>query len=251
MNETLCLGEFEVDVVLKDIKNVHLSVYPPHGRVRIAAPTRMNRDTLRAFALSKLEWIKAARRKLAAQEREPPRIYLDRESHYVWGERCLMKLIEQDAPAQVRFEHKTLVLQVRASIPVEEKHALVARWYRDQVRQALPLLIAKWEPLLGVKVARFFVQRMKTRWGSCNHRAANIRLNTELAKKPPECLEYVLLHEMVHLLEPSHNHRFKHLMDHFMPQWREHKKTLSRAPLASQDWAFSHASCPEQRKPCG
>jgi predicted metal-dependent hydrolase len=238
MSDTLRLGDIEVDVVLKDIKNVHLSVYPPNGHVRIAAPAHMNLDTIRAFAISKLGWIKTQQEKLAAQPREPARIYIDRESHYLWGERLLLKLVERSTPEEIHVAHRSLILQVRPGATVKQKHERVARWYRDQVRARTPELIAKWEPVLQVKVNQFFVQKMKTRWGSCNPKTGNLRLNSELAKKAPECLEYIVVHEMVHLLEPTHNDRFKKLMDDFMPHWRAHRDALNQTPLSHQDWIY-------------
>lgn len=229
------LGEIKVDVVLKNIKNIHLSVYPPSGRVRIAAPLRIDIDTLRVFAISKLDWIKQQQQKLQAQERETPREYLDRESHYVWGKRYLLKVIESDEAPSVALQHSWMLLQVRPGMDELKKRAIVEAWYRDQLKQAVSPLIAKWEPLMGVKVERFFVQRMKTRWGSCNYVAQRIRLNTDLAKKPPECLEYIVVHEMAHLLEPSHNARFVALMDRFMPKWQFYRDQLNRLPVSYQN----------------
>ena len=194
--------------MLKDIKNVHLSVHPPTGRVRISAPSRMSLDTIRVFAISKLGWIKQQQRKLREQERETPREYLDRESHYVWGKRYLLKVIESDEPPSVELKHSQMLLRVRPATDEAKKQAIVEEWYREQLKEAVPPLIAKWEPLMGVKVERFFVQRMKTKWGSCNPGAGSIRLNTDLAKKPRECLEYIVVHEMVHLIERHHNDRF-------------------------------------------
>src|SRR5437016_10866954 len=171
------LGAITVDVVKKDIKNVHLSVYPPTGKVRISAPLRMDLDTIRVFAISKLGWIKQQQRKVTEQEREPPREYLDRESHYVWGKRYLLKIIEKAAPPEVELKHSQMILQIRPASSEERKEAVLDEWYRAQLKQSVPPLIAKWEPLMGVK-ERFFVQRMKTKWGSCSRACAGIRLNT-------------------------------------------------------------------------
>ena len=238
MAETIELGDITVEVVKKDIRNVHLSVYPPTGRVRISAPAQMSLDTIRVFAISKLGWIKQQQQKLREQERETPREYLDRESHYVWGKRYLLKIVEQDAAPIVSLQHSTLWLQVRPGTDEARKQAVVAEWYREQLKEAAPPLIAKWEPLMGVKVARFFVQHMKTRWGSCNPGAGSIRLNSELAKKPPECLEYIVVHEMVHLLEPTHNQRFVAIMDRLLPQWQSHRDSLNRLPVRHEDWGY-------------
>lgn len=234
----LRLGEIAVDIVLKDIKNVHLGVYPPTGRVRISAPKRMSLDTIRVFAISKLGWIKQQQKKLRGQERETPREYLDRESHYVWGTRYLFKVVEEHAAPKVELKLKKMILQVAPEIGGETKHAAVARWYREQIKASVPRLIAKWEPAIGVKVERVFVQRMKTKWGSCNPNRRSIRLNTDLAKKPRECLEYILVHEMVHLLERHHNDRFREYMDRFVPQWREYREKLNHAPLSHQSWRY-------------
>jgi len=238
MRTTLELGGITLDVVRKDIKNVHLSVHPPTGRVRISAPTRMNLETIRLFAISKLGWIKQQQKKLREQERESPREYLDRESHYVWGKRYLLKVVETDAAAEVQLKHSTLVLKVRPGVSDEKKQAVLDAWYREQLKTATPPLIAKWKPLIGVHVKRFFVQRMKTKWGSCSPHSGSIRLNAELAKKPLECLEYLVVHEMAHLLEPTHNQRFIALMDRFMPKWRFHRDTLNRLPVRHQRWLY-------------
>ncbi len=234
----IALGEITVDVVRKDIKNVHLSVYPPTGRVRISAPSRMSLDTIRVFAVSKLGWIKQQQRKLREQERETPREYLDRESHYVWGKRYLLKVIEKDAPPAVELKHNKMLLQIRPATNEGKKQAVLDQWYRQQIKDEVAPLVAKWEPLMGVKVQKVFVQQMKTRWGSCNPASASIRLNTDLAKKPRECLEYIVVHEMVHLLEPTHNGRFVALMDRFMPKWKFYRDTLNRLPVRHERWGY-------------
>jgi predicted metal-dependent hydrolase len=232
------LGEIAVDVVLKDIKNIHLSVYPPTGRVRISAPLRMDIDTIRVFAVTKLGWIKSQQHKLCEQERETPREYLERESHYVWGKRYLLNIEEQDAAPEVELKHNKMILRIRPATSQERRHEILDAWYREQLKVALPQLFEKWESLMGVKMGRCFVQKMRTKWGSCSHDSRNIRLNTDLAKKPPECLEYIVVHELAHLLEPTHNSRFVALMDQFMPKWRFYKDQLNKLPVRHEDWGY-------------
>jgi predicted metal-dependent hydrolase len=238
MNAQVQLGDISVAVVRKDIKIVHLSVHPPSGRVTISAPARLNLDTIRVFAISKLGWIRGQQRKLKEQERETPREYLDRESHYVWGRRYLLKIVETESPPVVELKHRTLILQVRRGTTSEKRRAILELWYREQLRLAVPALIAKWEPLLQVKVDRFFVRHMKTKWGSCSRTSRSIRLNTELAKKPPRCLEYIVVHEMLHLLEPTHNARFLALLAQFMPAWRHSRDALNRLPVRHESWGY-------------
>jgi predicted metal-dependent hydrolase len=238
MQTRIQLGDIALDVVRKDIKNVHLSVHPPTGRVRIAAPRRISLNTLRVFAIAKLSWIKRQQRKLREQERETPREYLERESHHVWGKRYLLKIIETDQPPSVELSHGRMVLRVRPRTDTPKRQAIREEWQRQQLRNAVPSLIEKWERLMKVKVRRVFVQRMKTKWGSCNHRAGSIRLNTDLARKPRECLEYIVVHEMVHLLEPTHNARFIALMDRFMPKWQSRREVLNRLPVRHESWDY-------------
>lgn len=238
MGTQLELGEIKADVVFKDIKNIHLSVYPPSGKVKISAPLRMDIDKIRIFAISKLSWIKQQQKKLLEQERETPREYLDRESHYVWGKRYLLKIIEADKVPLVELKHKTMVLRVRPGADEKKKQEVIDTWYREQLKKATYPLIAKWEPLMGVKVERLFVRRMKTKWGSCNHIAGNIMLNTELAKKPHECLEYIVVHEMAHLLEHRHNARFISLLDKFMPKWQFYRDKLNQLPVSHENWIY-------------
>ena len=235
---TIQLGDITVEVVQKDIKHVHLSVYPPDGRVRVAAPRRMDVETIRVFVIAKLEWIKKQQSKLRSQVREAPREYLERESHLVWGRRYLLRVDEVDAPPAVELSHSTMILRVRPGTDTARRQAIVEAWYRQQLKDAVPPLLARWEPILGVKAQRFFVQRMKTRWGSCNPRDRHIRLNTELAKNPPECLEYVLVHELVHLLEASHNARFVALMDQVLPNWRLLRQRLNELPISHDEWSY-------------
>jgi predicted metal-dependent hydrolase len=229
----LDLGGVKVDVIRKDIKNLHLSVHPPTGRVRIAAPSRTSLDTIRAFAITRLVWIRRNQRKIKTQEREPPREYIDRESHFVWGERLMLKLVECDAPPTVVRRHRMLVLQVRPGATVMDKQRILDSWYRDEVRRAAEPLLTKWEKYLKVAARQTFVQRMKTKWGGCNPLTRNVRLNTDLAKKPPECLDYVVLHELAHLRERTHSPEFFALLDRSMPQWRHVRQTLNELPLST------------------
>lgn len=232
------LGGIAVEVIKKDIKNIHLSVHPPKGRVRISAPLRMKLDTIRVFAITKLSWIKSQQQKLRKQERETPREYLDRESHYVWGKRYLLEVIKQDTAPTVELKHRKMLLKVRRGSSDAKKQAVLEAWYRELLKEAIAVLIEKWQPIVGVRVNRHFVQRMKTKWGSCNPATKSIRLNTELAKKPRECLEYIVVHELVHILERTHNSRFKALMDQFMPKWRFYRDELNRLPVRHETWRY-------------
>lgn len=238
MSERIQLGELTLDVVRKDIKNIHLSVHPPSGKVRIAAPTRISLETIRVFAIAKLAWIRQQQQKLQTQERETPREYLNRESHYMWGRRYLLTVVEAEQPAAVELGHSRMVLRVRPGADTAKRQAVLEAWYRESVKLAVPPLLDKWQLLMGVQVERFYVQRMKTKWGSCNPRARTVRFNTDLAKKPPECLEYIVVHELVHLLEPTHNSRFIALMDQLMPKWQFYRERLNRLPVRHETWAY-------------
>ena len=238
MNKVIKLGDIACDVVLKDIKNIHLSVYPPMGKVRISAPLRMKIDTIRVFAISKLAWIKKERNKLKAQNRETPREFLNRESHYVWGKRFLLKVTEKETTPNIFLKVKTMALQVRPGTDTKKKREITKEWYRTLLKEAIPPVIAKWERKMNVTVNKFEVRKMKTKWGSCTPTAKTIRLNLDLAKKPPECLEYIIVHEMVHLFEPTHNARFVALMDKFMPKWKFHRDELNRLPLKHEEWGY-------------
>ena len=236
--ERFDLGGIAVEVVRKDIKNIHLSVYPPHGAVRVSAPLRLQLDTIRVFAISRLGWIRQQQTRLRAQPRETPREYLERESHYVWGKRYLLELTEANAAPAIRLTHSSMALQLRPGTSTAAREAIVARWYREQIKAAAPAMVAKWEKALGVAVARVRVQKMKTQWGSCNPLARSIRLNTDLAKKPLQCLEYIVLHELVHLRERQHNERFTALMNQHMPDWPQRRQLLNSALLGHEHWSY-------------
>ena len=235
----ITVNDLVVDVVRKDIKNMHLAVYPPDGRVRVSAPLLVDDEAVRLAVISKLAWIKRQQAMFEGQERQSAREYVYRESHYYWGDRYLLNVIYHDAPPKVIVRNKTTIdLFVRTgSDTAKREHALLA-WYRQQLKEAIPPLIAKWEPIIGVDVADWRVKRMKTKWGTCTIEARRIWLNLELVKKPPRCLEYIIVHEMVHLLERHHNERFVAYMDKSMPQWRLLRDELNQAPLAHETWEY-------------
>jgi predicted metal-dependent hydrolase len=234
----VAIGDIPVDIVLKEIKNIHLSVYPPTGRVRISAPSHMNIDTIRVYAISRLGWIKKQQTKLCAQERETPREYLNRESHYFRGKRYLLKIVEREAPPFVDLQHSSIFLHIRPDATQEKKQLVLDEWYRQLLKEAIPDLISSWEKKIGVRVNEFGVRKMKTKWGTCNPEARRIWVNLELAKKPQECLEYIVVHEMVHILERHHNERFIALMDTVLPKWRSIRDDLNRLPVKHEEWVY-------------
>ena len=238
MGMQIKFGNVVADVTKKDIKNIHLSVYPPTGAVRISAPTHMSLDTIRVFALSKLNWIRKQQDKLGDQIRETPREFLNRESHYLWGKRYLLEIIEKDEKPAVELKHSTIIMQVRPNSNEFKKSSVLEEWYRQKIKAEISQILQSWEVKMGVDVDRFIVQKMKTKWGSCTPQSSTIRLNLELAKKPRQCLEYIVVHELLHLIEPTHNSRFISLMDQFLPRWRLHRDDLNRLPLAHEDWKY-------------
>lgn len=236
MTEVIQLGELTIEVTRKAVKNVHLSVHPPAGHVTLVAPLSTRLEVARSYAISKLGWIRAQQASLHAQARETPRQYVERESHYLWGRRYLLSVEELEAKPQVKLDHRRITLVVRPGSSPEEREAVVRDWHRALLHRTIPALIEKWQPVLGVSVSAYFLQRMKTKWGGCNHRTGTIRLNTELVKKPKDLLEYVLVHEMLHLIEPTHSSRFIDLLDKHYPTWRDARAELNELPLAAESW---------------
>lgn len=233
------INGISVEVVRKNIKNFHLAVYPPEGRVRVAAPLRLDDDAIRLAVISRLGWIRRQQKVFEMQERQTEREMISGESHYFLGRRYRLRVIEHNGPVGVSLPNNSIMeLRVRPGTNAEQREAVLHRWYRQQLRERIPALIAKWEPRLGVIVNEWGIKRMKTRWGTCTIEDRRIWLNLELAKKPELCFEYVLVHEMVHLLERHHNERFKGFMDKHMPQWQLYREELNRAPLAHEDWDY-------------
>ncbi len=236
MTETIRLDNIEIAVHRKAVKNVHLSVHPPGGHVTLVAPTGTRLEVARAYAISKLGWIRTQQTKLRGQAREAPRQFVERESHTLWGRRYLLSVVEKDEKPSVKPGHRRITLTVRPGSTVEKREEVMQAWHRAQLHAAVPALIKKWEAKLGVAVSGYYLQRMKTKWGGCNHRAGNIRLNTDLVKKPKDLLEYVIVHEMAHLIEPTHSDRFVLLLDQHYPGWREARAELNERPLTAEVW---------------
>jgi predicted metal-dependent hydrolase len=237
--EQITISNIKIDVVRKDIKNIHLAVYPPTGRVRISAPLKVNEDAIRLFAISKLGWIKRNQKKFKEQERLTPREYKQRESHYFQGRRYLLNIVETDKTQKVVLKNKKYIeLHVKPNTPTAKRHKILIEWYRVQLKKQIPAIIDKWEKILNVKVDDWQVKQMKTKWGSCNIEKKRIWLNLELAKKPEHCLEYIIVHEMVHLLERHHNERFLYYMDKYLPNWRQLKNELNKLPVSHANWSY-------------
>jgi predicted metal-dependent hydrolase len=228
-----------VEVVRKGIKNLHVGVYPPNGRVRVAAPLRLDDEAVRLAIISRLGWIRRKQESFQQQDRQSQREMVTGESHYLQGRRYRLVVNEQHGPQSVNLLDKTTMeLRVRRGVDRDGREAVLQRWYRLHLRAQLPALLRKWEPEVGVEAAEVRIKKMKTRWGTCNREAKRIWLNLELAKKSLSCLEYILVHEMVHLLERHHNERFGELMDKLMPSWRLYREELNRAPLAHEEWRY-------------
>ena len=231
--------QLSIDLVRKEIKNMHLAVYPPTGRVRIAAPLRINDEAVRLFAISKIAWIRKQQRNFEAQDRQPPRQYIERESHYYQGKRYLLWVIEKDAAPHVVLKAKTYIeLYVRPNTSTEQRQSIINEWYRTELKKQIQPLVYKWQEKMGVVVDDWQVKQMKTKWGTCNIEKKRIWLNLELAKKPIQCLEYIVVHEMIHLLERHHNDRFLSLMEKYMPQWKFNKEELNRLPVSHGEWEY-------------
>lgn len=228
-----------VQIVRKDIKNLHLGVYPPNGRVRVAVPLGVSDDAVRLAVVGKLAWIKRQRARFEAQPRQSEREMVNGESHYFLGKRYRLNVVERDGASRVfPRSGSTLDLYLPPGANAEKREKALRRWYREQLRVLVPPLLEKWQLMLGVHVRHWGIKRMKTKWGSCTRKANRIWLNLELAKKPVSCLEYILVHEMVHLLEQHHNDRFRDYMNRLMPQWRLRREELNRAPLSHERWSY-------------
>jgi predicted metal-dependent hydrolase len=227
----LLIGALPVQVTVKPIKHLHLSVVPPEGSVRISAPEGMSVDQVRTYAIGKLAWIRRQQARLTGQERESPRLVVERETHHLWGCRLLLQIAEVNAAPKVEVHPRRLVLCVRPGTSAEKRKHLLAAWYRAEVRREAASLIETWQRRLGVQVNKLYVQAMTRQWGSCNPATGNIRLNTQLAQKPKTCLDYIVLHELAHLRVPHHGEEFIALLDSHLPDWEERRRLLNHLPL--------------------
>jgi len=230
--EAIHIGSIEVDVVRKDIKNMHLAVYPPNGRIRLSVPEKTDHDVARLFAISKLGWIKKQAKKLKEQPRETPRQYVSGESHFYMGNRYLLEVVDRYGKHEIHIQgNKKLIMYVSPETTIENRHRLMREWYRVKLKELLPDLIDKWESRIGVVCKEWGVRYMRTKWGTCNTEAKRIWINLELAKKPKECIEYIVVHELLHLLERNHSDRYVRLLDKYMSKWRLYRDELNALPI--------------------
>jgi len=236
MSSNIRLGDISIKLTRKAVRHTHLSVRPPLGRVTMVAPVGTRYEVARAFAISKLGWIREQQSRFSAQAREAPRRYVERETHLLWGRHHLLRVRFEDSKPMVKADHRQIVLTVRPGSSADKRAEVMHEWHKGLLHHAIPGLIAAWQPRLGVRVNGYFLQRMKTKWGSCNRRTHHIRLNTELVKKPKDLLEYVIVHEMIHVREPRHNDRFFSLLGKHYPRWREAQAELNELPLAAENW---------------
>lgn len=233
----ITVGGIRVEVVRKDIKNLHLGVYPPNGRVRVAAPLVLTDEAVRLAVIEKLAWVKMHKARFENQPRQSQRDMVNGESHYFLGQRYRLRVHEQAVPPRVALRGVAIIdLFARPGASPEQREAILLAWYREQLKILLPPLLEKWQAITGVQASSWGIKRMRTKWGSCSIKARRLWLNLELAKRPVQCLEYVLVHELVHLLERHHNARFTGLMDQFLPQWRQHREMLNEVPLGHAFW---------------
>lgn len=238
-NAEIRVSGLKVQIFRKDIKNLHLGVYPPNGRVRVAAPLRFSDDAVRLAVIGKLGWIKRQQAKFKGQARQSDREMVSGESHYFLGRRYRLRVVECAGPNRVFVRGlSTLELQVRSGLTTMKRDQVLSRWYREQLRELVPPLLTKWGKVLKIHDVDFGIKKMKTKWGACSTEAKRIWLNLELAKKPRQCLEYIVVHELMHLMERHHNDRFISALDRHLPRWRHHRKLLNEAPLAHADWRY-------------
>ncbi len=232
------IADISINVDKKNIKNIHLAVYPPNGRVTLACPENVNDETVRLFVISKLGWIRRQQRMLQKKDRQSERKYIDRESHYFMGKKYLLKVHEGEEPVRAEIGKGFLNLYVRKGSTINQREKIINEWYRTQLKQSAEPLFSKWEKKIEVQAEEWSVRSMKTKWGTCNTSNKRILLNLELAKKPIKCIEYIVAHELIHLLERNHNERFVAYMDRFMPQWKHYREELNRMPVAHVEWGY-------------
>jgi predicted metal-dependent hydrolase len=231
--------DLEIETVKKDIKNIHLAVCPPNGKVRVAAPLKTTDEAIKQLIISRMPWIKKQQIKFHRQERQSKREYVSGESHYFLGNRYRLNVIPTDTKPRVEVKSKTRInMFTMPQASVEEKERLMDGFYRSELKKIIPPLVCKWEEITGLHAKEIKVKKMKTKWGTCNPKCGRIWLNLELAKKPVRCLEYVVVHELIHLKEKHHNEHFKLLLKAYLPQWEQSKQELNSGVLSYAEWAL-------------
>jgi predicted metal-dependent hydrolase len=226
MEDRIRPGSIPVEVEYRGIKNMRITVYPPDGKVRITAPFDTPMELIRNFAVSKTAWIEKHREKFRSRSKTPLALKNNGQV-WVWGEALVLEIAERRGNPKILVTGGIMKMQVRPGSQAEKHQALLDKWYRRLVGEAAQVLIKKWEPLIGVKVEGLYIRKMKSHWGSCNAVRRTLRLNSELAKKPPDCLEYVIVHEMLHIIEVHHNEKFYRLLNRFIPSWKEIRKKMN------------------------
>ncbi len=238
-SQTITVSDIPVEIVRKNIKNIHLGVYPPEGNVRVSVPRHITNENVRLAIVSRLSWIKKRQEEFKKQPRQTEREYVSGESHYYQGKRYILDVIERHGRHTLSLKNNArMILQVSPETSKENRALVINNWYRKQLKEVIPQLLNKWQPIVGKEANSWGVKKMKTKWGSCNIIDRRIWINLELAKKSPECLEYIVVHELVHLHERHHNENFKCLMDKFLPNWRQSRDLLKSEPLAHEDWCY-------------
>ena len=231
--------DIDVEVIRKDIKNLHIGVYPPDGKVRAASPRHLDDEAIRLAVVSRLPWIRKQQKAFAQQERQSRRDMVTGETHFYLGSKFRLDVVEENGTNKIKLiNNDKLQMKIRPGTGIEKRRALLQNWYRNRLKEQIPDLKKKWEKQLEVEASEVRIRAMKTRWGSCNTEARRIWLNLELIKKPVDCIEYILVHEMIHFFERHHTDRFRKLMDHYMPDWRTRRDRLNQAPLAHEDWKY-------------
>ena len=235
-SNSISVGGIDVQVDRKEIKNIHIGVYPPHGRVRIAAPVNIDNEAVRLAVVSKLAWIKKQVRHFQEQPRQTKREMVSGESHYFLGKRYLLEVIYGYMRHEVVLRHSVIELHVRTGTSTENRLKLINEWYRKQLHTIIQDLVPKWGNRIGVEITSWNIKKMRTKWGSCNIDKKSVLLNLNLARTPVECIEYIVVHELVHLLERHHNDNFKVHMDRLLPEWKQCRDILNKSILSYDDW---------------
>ena len=237
MATRLKTSNLQIEAVRKDIKNIHLGVYPPDGRVRVSVPLATSDETLRIFLITKSSWIKKQKEIFSKQERQTKREYVSGESHYIFGKKHQLTVKKSDTKQEIKItKKKSIELTIKPKTTIYQRQVMFEKFYRDELEKIIPKLLEKWEKKVEVKVKEVRIKKMKTKWGTCNAKDKRIWLNLELAKQPPHCIDYVFVHELIHLKERKHNERFLSILEQAYPKWRQSKEELNQGILGYFEW---------------